>query len=151
MICELEEAMALPAEADESCYRTAAMRESEDDGASPPGKGKNRRRLEYKKGWAWIVVSDRSVRIWISTSRGIAVFKGRFPDRVDAGTTHEAYVALGLRHTPYVVPRGGRGDDARWVRRLRYVQGQPRGLGAQDPRRRAPGRAGARPRPARQA
>ena len=32
--------------------RTAVVRESEDDCESPPGTGKNRRRLEYKDGWA---------------------------------------------------------------------------------------------------
>ena len=95
-IRELEEILALPSEADESRDRTAVMREPEDDGASPPGTGKNRWRLEYKDGWAWIVVSDRSVRIWISTSRGTAAFEGNFPDRVYAGTTHDAYVSYGV-------------------------------------------------------
>ena len=111
-IRELEEAMALPAEADESRDRTAVMKEPEDDGTSPPGTGKNRWRLEYQDGWAWIVASDRSVRVWVSTSRGKAAFEGNFPDRTGAGTAHDSYGVYGACRVSQ--------DD--WVHKIRNAR-----------------------------
>ena len=111
-IRELEEAMALPAEADETCDRTAVMKEPEDDGTSPPGTGKNRWRLEYQDGWAWIVASDRSVRVRVSTSRGKAAFEGNFTDRTDAGTAHDSYGVYGVCRVSQ--------DD--WVHKIRNAR-----------------------------
>ena len=104
--------MALPAEADESRDRTAVMKEPEDDGTSPPGTGKNRWRLEYQDGWAWIVASDRSVRVWVSTSRGKAAFEGNFPDRTGAGTAHDSYGVYGVCRVSQ--------DD--WVHKIRNAR-----------------------------
>ena len=112
-IREIEEILCLAGEVDETLDLTAVSREPEDDG-SPPGTGKNRRRLEYKDGWIWIAVTDYSVRIWVSTSRGRAVFEEYFPDRKDAETAHDAYVV-------YLACKISQDDWVHKIRRARHL------------------------------
>ena len=79
------------AEVDETRDRTAVKKMPEDDGATPPGTGKNRERLEYRDAWDWIFVSDRSVIVAVDASHSRAAFQEHLPERIEAPTSHDGY------------------------------------------------------------
>ena len=110
-IRDAAEMRADPSEADETVMTTAVERGPEEDG-SPPGTGRNRVRLEFRRGYLWVDLSRSAARVHASPSRAAAVFEENYPDRVRGPTTHD-------RLAQY--DRVCRVSQADWVHMARYA------------------------------